>query len=53
VERPHLFVPPEEKLEVQALGGDSKRWYIDHEPIAAKFARGLPGADFVVPLVLL
>lgn len=46
--RIYLFVPPEEKAEVQALGaqwdGDSKRWYIGADDIRAPFARWLPGA---------
>jgi len=49
VDRTYLFVPPEEKLDVQALGahwdGDSKRWYIDYNQIAPKFARWLPAAN--------
>lgn len=43
----YLFVPPEEKAEVQALGAqwdaDSKRWYIGADEAHAKFARWLPG----------
>ena len=48
MERTYLFVPPEEKADVEALGaqwdGLSKRWYIcpDHAP--AKFARWLASA---------
>jgi Domain of unknown function (DUF5710) len=46
VQRTYLFVPPEEKLEVQALGAhwdaDSKRWYIDPDQTATNYARWLP-----------
>jgi Domain of unknown function (DUF5710) len=45
VQRTYLFVPPEEKREVEALGahwdGDSKRWYIDPDHTATKFAKWL------------
>lgn len=44
--RTYLFVPPEEKAEVQALGAqwdvDSKRWYIGSEVAPASFSRWLP-----------
>lgn len=46
MQRTYLYVPPEEKVEVQALGahwdGDSKRWYIGADESAEKFARWLP-----------
>jgi hypothetical protein len=49
VARTYLFVPPEEKLEVQALGAHwddaSKCWYIDHDQIAGKFLKWLPDAN--------
>lgn len=49
LDRRYLFVPPEEKAEVQALGArwdaDSKRWYIGANEAAAKFSRWLPGVD--------
>jgi uncharacterized protein DUF5710 len=49
VERTYLFVPPEEKSEVQALGArwdaDSKRWYIDSTEASARFSRWLPEAE--------
>jgi hypothetical protein len=51
VHRTYLFVPPEEKSEVQSLGAhwdnDTKRWYIDLDQPSAKFARWLPGANEV------
>jgi len=51
VQRTYLYVPPEERLEVQALGahwdGDSKRWYIDLDQTATNFARWLPSAKEV------
>ena len=47
--RTYLFVPPEEKIEVQSLGAhwdnDTKRWYIDPDQPPSNFARWLPGAD--------
>jgi hypothetical protein len=46
--RTYLFVPPEEKAEVQTLGGrwddETKRWYIDLDQPAATFAKWLAGA---------
>ena len=49
VERTYLFVPPEEKSEVQALGArwdaDLKRWYIDSTEASARFSRWLPEAE--------
>ena len=49
VERKYLFVAPEEKAEVETLGGrwdaDSRRWYIDLNQPAAKFERWLPGHE--------
>lgn len=46
--RTYLFVPPEEKSEVEALGAlwdaDSKRWYISSELEPAAFSRWLPDA---------
>jgi Domain of unknown function (DUF5710) len=48
MDRTYLFVPPEEKAEVQALGAQwdssSKRWYIGPEDAPAKFLRWLPSA---------
>jgi len=48
VQRTYLFVPPEEKSEVQALGArwdaDAKAWYIDSQAPAA-FARWLPASQ--------
>ena len=47
--RTYLFVLPEEKSQVQALGAcwdaDSKRWYIDSDGTSAKFSRWLPVAE--------
>ena len=47
--RVYLFVSPEEKADVQALGAqwdaDSKRWYIGSDEAPAKFSRWLPGAE--------
>ena len=44
--RTYLFVPPEEKIQAQALGAlwdnDSKRWYIEAEQASANFSRWLP-----------
>jgi hypothetical protein len=49
VQRTYLFVPPEEKAEVQALGAswdaDSKRWYIDSREPISKYTRWLPEAE--------
>jgi hypothetical protein len=49
VPRIYLFVPPEEKDEVQALGANwdvaTKRWYIDTDVPLAQYARWLPDAD--------
>jgi hypothetical protein len=49
VQRTYLFVSPEEKHEVQALGAhwdtDSKRWYIDSDQAGTKFAKWLPDAN--------
>lgn len=49
MQRTYLFVPPEEKHEVQELGahwdGDSKRWYIDLDQTATKFAKWLPDTN--------
>jgi hypothetical protein len=46
VQRTYLYVPPEEKVEVQALGAhwdaDSKCWYIGSDESTARFARWLP-----------
>ncbi len=53
MQRTYLFVPPEEKADVQALGAhwdsDSKRWCIDAQQSATKFKRWLPCADDVAP----
>jgi hypothetical protein len=49
VDRTYLFVPPEEKSEVQALGAhwdaEAKCWYIEAGQTAERFSRWLPGAD--------
>ena len=49
VPRTYLFVPPEEKAEVQALGAswdaETKRWYIDTDAPSAPYTRWLPDAD--------
>jgi len=49
VQRTYLFVPPEEKSEVQALGAcwdaDSKRWYIDSGEPSTKYSRWLPATE--------
>jgi hypothetical protein len=49
VQRTYLFVPPEEKSEVQVLGArwdaDSKRWYIDADETAARFSRWLSDSE--------
>ena len=41
--RTYLFVPPEEKTEVQSLGAhwdnDTKRWYIDSDQAPSNLAR--------------
>jgi hypothetical protein len=48
VDRTYLFVPPEEKAEVQSLGAHwdaaTKRWYIGPESAPAGFSRWLPSA---------
>ncbi len=49
MERTYLFVLPEEKSEVQALGArwdaDSKRWYIESNEASARFSRWLPDGE--------
>lgn len=49
MDRTYLFVPPEEKADVQALGAQwdasSKRWYIFPDDTPAKFSRWLPYAE--------
>ncbi len=49
MQRTYLFVPPEEKVEVQALGArwdaESKRWYIGAGEATAQYARWLPDAE--------
>jgi hypothetical protein len=49
MDRTYLFVPPEEKAEVQALGAQwdasSKRWYIGPADTPEKFSRWLPSAE--------
>jgi hypothetical protein len=49
VDRTYLFVPPEEKAEVEALGGrwDSKTmcWYIGSDEEPARFSRWLSDSD--------
>ncbi len=46
MQRTYLFVPPEEKSEVQGLGAhwdaESKRWYVDTGETFSRFARWLP-----------
>ena len=46
MDRTYLYVPPEEKAEVQSLGAqwdfDKKCWYIGPEESPAKFSRWLP-----------
>jgi hypothetical protein len=45
-ERTYLYVPPEEKAEVEALGAHwddkSKCWYIGSDENAARFSKWLP-----------
>lgn len=47
--RTYLFVPPEEKTEVQSLGAQwdaaSKCWYIGPDDTPAKFSRWLPSSE--------
>lgn len=47
--RTYLYVPPEEKSEVQALGAswdaDSKCWYVDADEASERFSRWLPEGD--------
>jgi hypothetical protein len=49
MDRTYLFVPPEEKAQVQSLGAQwdtaSKRWYIGPDETPAKFARWLPSSE--------
>ena len=49
VPRTYLFVPPEEKTEVEALGArwdsSSKRWYIDSAEPSANYSRWLPDQE--------
>jgi Domain of unknown function (DUF5710) len=49
MQRTYLFVPPEEKAEVQSLGAEwdaaSKRWYINSNQMPEKFSRWLPSTD--------
>jgi len=46
MDRTYLFVPPEEKAQVESLGAEwdtvSKRWYIGPGQTPAKFSRWLP-----------
>ena len=46
MDRTYLFVPPEEKAEVESLGAQwdtvSKRWYIGPGEQSAKFSKWLP-----------
>jgi hypothetical protein len=46
VDRTYLYVPPEEKAEVEALGAHwddkSKCWYIGSDESAARFSKWLP-----------
>src|ERR1700759_1208936 len=46
VVRTYLFVPPQEKAEVQLLGahwdGATKRWYLNVDQSSARFSRWLP-----------
>lgn len=46
MDRTYLFVPPEEKAEVQSLGAEwdsiTKRWYIGPNQTPAGFSRWLP-----------
>jgi hypothetical protein len=47
--RTYLYVPPEEKSEVQALGASwdasLKSWYIDADEMSERFSRWLPAID--------
>lgn len=49
MDRTYLFVPPEEKADVEALGAQwdaaSKRWYIGPDDTPEKFSRWLPPAE--------
>jgi hypothetical protein len=49
MDRTYLFVPPEEKAEVQSLGAQwdavSKCWYIGSDETAAKFSKWLPSPE--------
>jgi hypothetical protein len=49
MDRTYLFVPPEEKAEVQLLGAQwdatSKRWYIAGDEAPARFSKWLPSAE--------
>jgi hypothetical protein len=49
MDRTYLFVPPEEKAEVQALGARwdaaTKRWYISADDPPTKFSRWLPSPN--------
>ena len=46
MDRTYLYVPPEEKAEVQSLGAhwdsDRKSWYIGPEESSARFSKWLP-----------
>ena len=48
MDRTYLFVPPEEKAEVQSLGAQwdtvTKRWFINSDDTPDKFSRWLPSA---------
>jgi hypothetical protein len=49
MQRTYLFVPPEERQDVQTLGAhwddDSKRWYIDLNQSSRNFGRWLPAHE--------
>jgi hypothetical protein len=49
MDRTYLFVPPEEKAEVQSLGaqwdGASKRWYIGPDDAPARFSKWLASGE--------
>jgi Domain of unknown function (DUF5710) len=51
VDRTYLYVPPEEKAEVEALGARwddrSKCWYIGPDERAARFSKWLPDDDAI------
>ena len=51
MQRTYLFVPPEEKAEVEALGArwddDIKCWYFDLDHSPAEFGKWLPDANDV------